>query len=224
MAISSEEIKLFTRRIVLVGAGVLVLGEVVNFFLLRSQTNEIDSQTNEIKSLIRTTRGDTPVVLVGDSVILGEHSSSAGDNWQSVTPTTKYDAPAGTVVMIVVKNNPGDGDGDTGTDRLRIPIPTAPGTTWEIDLYTNEVNGIAVTIKPNSTNIEATAVSGALCFDSGNKNLNYSHTVCSGGGTSSPGPDTFNNVVVKINNISIGTLNCVNYAGAPNLCKIVLKT
>jgi hypothetical protein len=70
---------------------------------------------------------DTPVVLLGGSVTLGEHSSVASQNWQSVTPQTEYAAPAGSpIATIVVKNNPGDGDGDGSTDRLRIPIPPQP--------------------------------------------------------------------------------------------------
>jgi len=168
---------------------------------------------------------DTPVVLLGGSVTLGEHSSVASQNWQSVTPQTEYAAPAGSpIATIVVKNNPSDVDGDGSTDRLRIPVPA--GASWEIDLATAEVFGIAVKIQPDSTtptNIDATAITGALCIDSGQKNLSYSHSSCNG--PTPVGIDTFTGVTVKINNVSIGTLTCVNADGTlPNKCKIVLKT
>jgi hypothetical protein len=165
-------------------------------------------------------RGDTPVVLIGGSVTLGERSSDANQNWQPITAQKAYYAPAGTSIdTIVIKNNPDDGS----TDRLSIPVAGVP---WEIDLFTTEVTGIAVKIQPDSTtptNIDATAVSGTLCLR--NKDLYYSHAVCpAGGGPPPQGADHFANVTIKINNVAIGTLNCVNYAGAPNKCRIVLKT
>ena len=81
--------------------------------------------------------GDTPVVLIGGSVKLEEHSFPV-QNWQpGPLPTRYYYAPAGkSIATIVVKNNPGDGDDPGLTDRLNIPIP--PGASWEIDLFTNE--------------------------------------------------------------------------------------
>ena len=215
MAKLLEGRKTTVRNLVLMLAGSLALG----YLAIKVMGNSIVA-AQVVRPLAL---GDTPVVLIGGSVKLEEHSRT-GQNWLPVTPLTTYGAPAGDPILtIVVKNNPGDGDGDALTDRLRIPVPV--GASWEIDLATDEVHGTAVKIQPDSTtptNIDATAITGALCFDSGNKRLNYSHSVCSGG--NSPGTDTFTNIIVKINNVPIGTFNCVNSAGAPNLCKIVLKT
>jgi hypothetical protein len=216
MAKLMEGRKTTVRNLVLMLAGSLALGylaiTVIGNPIVAAQVG-------------RRIPADTPVVLLGGSVKLEEHSFPV-QNWQpGPLPTRYYYAPAGkSIATIVVKNNPGDGDGAGLTDRLSIPVR---GASWEIDLVTDEAHGIAVKIQPDSTtptNIDATAVSGALCFDSGNKRLNYSHSVCSADGISSPGTDTFTNVIVKINNVSIATLNCVNYDGTlPNKCKIVLR-
>jgi hypothetical protein len=167
--------------------------------------------------------GDTPVVLIGGSVTLGARSSVAGQIWHSITTQKAYFAPGGSaIVAIVVKN----ADSNNATDRLNIPIP--PGASWEIDLFTKEVSGVAVKIQPDSgtpTNIDATAASGVLCPNSANTDLYYSHTTCPAGNAPPPKPaDTFDNVVVKINTFTVGTLNCVTLSGAANHCRIVLKT
>jgi hypothetical protein len=123
MAKLMEGRKTTVRNLVLMLAGSLALGylaiTVIGNPIVAAQVG-------------RRIPADTPVVLLGGSVKLEEHSFPV-QNWQpGPLPTRYYYAPAGKSIATI-----------------------------------------------------------ALCFDSGNKRLNYSHSVCSADGISSPGTDTF---------------------------------
>jgi hypothetical protein len=196
--------KLVTSSLIAVGFGVVVLVGLVYV----AQIRNVNAQAH----------GDTPVVLVGGSVTLGEHSSSGSDWSPATTPGTSYTAPAASAISaIVVKATPSDPDADSPNDRLHINVPM--GNSWKIDILTSQLgNTKAVTITPSGSNIVATANTGQFCHVG--RDLRYSHN------SNCPNPnqpdDTFSSVIVTINEIQIGNLNC--NTGTLGLCKIVLET
>ena len=239
MTLSTTERSFATTAIVSVAVGVGLLGAGVAVWESRSVNRQAANS------------GDTPVILVGGSMVFKAGAYQTPVTWASVTDGQEYYvSPTYQISTIVVKSTaPPDpaGDGDTTnsgdanptTDKLRLDVSTA--TSWEIDEYTSASGNNAVTKIFPKTNGAITEIhvalldtNGILCpVNSKNKRISYSPTKpCPPQGSPLP-VTTFSQVSVVLNGDVMadgktpqpsGTLICVDSNGdGLGKCRIAFK-
>jgi hypothetical protein len=114
-------------------------------------------------------RGDTPVVLAGDTLRFKAGSTDPGDNWTQVTPNQDYFYLATYKVRAVVlkktvdagTDGPDNDDINSHTDKTKTKIPK--NASWRVDLFTGDTAVAHLEPQPNGIHIIRDVRSGALC-------------------------------------------------------------
>jgi hypothetical protein len=243
MALTEQEEKSFlTQRVILVGLAILAVGGLLlgaffaggsrtGFGLLFSRTPVLGTPANAAAGL------DTPVVLIGGSVMFKAGSQKGTLSWTPVPASctskcTEYFLDPGYPVSTIALKDSSDDDGTDASvgadnnpakDKIRADISNA-GSNWEIDEYAtiSKTETQVASITPNATEIHVKVVApAALCLKT-SKRLVFSPTgVC-------PAPDgvTFTKVALQIDNAVVsGTLSCFDDSSTPTLgkCRIVFR-
>jgi hypothetical protein len=242
MTMTAEERSFVTTAIVSVAIGLTVLG--VGFEVLERTTAE--------HKLVRIANpGDTPVVLIGGSMVFKAAAYQTPQAWSTDTPNKEYHvSPAYQISTIVLKaiagadnDNLGSGDANATTDKLRLDVSTA--NTWEIDEFSVAGGGkpvVKLVPKQNGTTTEIHLVlldpGGMLCPVNSNNmiRISYSPTQnCPAPAAGSQTSPVFSQVSVILNGevTSSGapqpsaTLNCIDSTdstGDPaGKCRIVFR-
>ncbi len=215
--------KFITNRLLLVAGGILLVVAGMLALLHHSIDSNIRSAQRNF-----VTSGETPVVLVGDSLIF--RAGVSGFPWRLDPSTGGYHtSPDYSISWIIVKANASSetGEGDPATDALRINVA---GGGWEIDEFTDGSTTVPVT---TVTPYGATAIAvnlqnpatGALCpvlNGSDIVGLKYSSQQnCPGAGVK------FTRVDVKVSyngkQVTLGSLYCLDASGNTGRCRIVFR-
>jgi hypothetical protein len=182
--------------------------------------------------------GDTPVVLVGGSLIF--KAPNKGYDWQELTAGQDYFVtPSYAISTIVIKSkaadDPGDGqvddDSSPASDQLRANVSNA--TSWQIDEFTTDSDAtpvVSVTFDGSQMHVIQKSQSGILCPIS-KKRLFYSPTQpCPASPptpTTPPTPPIFSKVSLTITAFgqkqTWGTINCIDVNNVQGKCRIVFR-
>jgi hypothetical protein len=176
-------------------------------------------------------KGDSPVVLVGGSLIFRAHLNP----WQPVSATEYYVSPGSSVKTIVVKAKPaqdsetggntGD-DNDATTDEIRVDVSQA--TTWQIDEYAGSAVVTTLSLNADGTIHLVQTGSVYLCPTDGKPKNKIEFTQDAG----CKNPVTFTQVGISATypaqqgqpkTITLGNLACVDENLNQGNCRIVLR-
>lgn len=185
--------------------------------------------------------GDTPVVLIGDSIKF--KSGSKNVLWQEVTPYKQYSVSMqNPVTSIAIKqkagadtDDPSSDDSDPKTDRIRVGVSGA--SSWEVDEF-SDASGVAVAkitsdAKNLSLNLYNPAV-GSLCpVANGFKRLIYSSIATPAApslGQACPNvpiPVTFSKISLTVttngSTQSFSPFDCIDDNNSKGICRIVFR-
>lgn len=229
MTIAPEERQFVTKSFFAVALGVAALGAATfAIFLHYASTGRLFAYRPVANS------GDTPVILVGGSMIFKSGSKNS-PAWVPVTGgqdyylTPNYDISE-IVVKMIASDDGGDGhdagDANTHTDKLRVDISAA--STWEVDAYAQSDDQhavVSITPRENSsgqTEIHLvrldTSQGATLCPNGSLKRIKYGHTAdCSD-------RVVFSKIELKVDSQSRGTITCIDDAAKLlGRCRIVFR-
>lgn len=210
------------RNLVLIGAGCLVMGGLA---IGCSRSAVPKPQVVPFGG-----KGDSPVVLVGGSLIFRAHLNP----WQPVSATEYYVSPGSSVKTIVVKAKPAmdsDTGGNTGddnnaaTDAIKVDVSQA--TSWKIDEYAGGAVVTTLSLNADGTIHLVQTGGGYLCPTDGKQKNKIEFTQDAGCNNSV----TFTQVGISATypaqqgpqTITLGTLACVDENFNPGNCRIVLR-
>lgn len=254
MTIEVDEKRFLTLRNALWAIGVIVVvGFIIGAVLFNrsqnainavsSQVQALEKQVSRVENALHVLAVDTPVVLIGGSLRLKQHSTSGTTTWTPLGDGRNGYSTSGTgpIATIVIKNNSDQNDeGDPSTDRLQVSIPG--NTAWKVDLYTDKPapNTPKVTISPEANlsvidMVLDNSQIGILCPDPTTSRANPKEVDYNENGKcpSQPGPDlatSFTSMTVTVGNNVVGSLNCFDAVATPgsvtppNHCKVVFRT
>jgi hypothetical protein len=231
---TQDEKEIVTRAIfaITIGLAIIGAGGVAAVRLVPVKVAQITPYINN---------GDTPVVLVGGSMIFKSNFNRTAQDWAPVgTDGKEYQVSAAyQITAIAIKsgapNNDSDGpspsDGLASNDKLFIDVTNA--VPWQIDEFTVASPSTAVTSvfsKQNGANTEIHVrlndPNGLLCPVGGKyRRLAYSPTK-SCPATGLPGSVNFSQISVTVNGDAqpSGTLSCIDSNGdGPGRCRIALR-
>lgn len=209
------------RNFVLIGAGCLVMGGLA--------IGCHPSVAHKPLGVPFGGKGDSPVVLVGGSLIFRAHINP----WLPVSATEYSVSPGSSVKTIVVKAKPakdtenggntGD-DNDATTDEIRVDVSQA--TTWQIDEYVGGAVVTTLSLNADGTIHLVQTGSGSLCpTDGKQKNkIEFKDAGCKT-------PASFAQVSISATypaqqgpqTITLGNLACVDENLNQGNCRIVLR-
>lgn len=241
MMLESVDKSFITKRVVTI-ATVATFGGVSLLFggihyLLR----------NAAAAALAASSGDTPVVLVGGSMVFKSNFNRTAQDWAPVGSDGKeYKVTAAyQITAIAIKasapKNDGDGatpgDALTSTDKLSIDVTNA--VPWQIDEFTAASPTTSVTSVFSVQNAGNTEIhirlndpKGAFCPVNGKyRRIAYSPTSsCPASGL--PDPVSFSQISITVNGDTnpdgtpkpSGTLNCLDSSGdGQGYCRIALR-
>jgi hypothetical protein len=219
MALPEEDRKLITKRIFGIAAATgIVTAAIGGYVAFRAAV-----------AAANRSGGDTPVVLVGDSMIFRAGTSP----WQTDSPTEYHVSPSYPVAAIAIKaksnddpDTPPSSDGDIQSDRLRFDISS--GSTWEIDEFVQGSTQPVAALTPqgNAIYLDLKDTSGFLCpvnnaAGTAIKEVRYGHV-----------SDCSDHIQFSSISLTIsvsgqpqaqGTLNCIDQNNQPGICRIVFR-
>jgi hypothetical protein len=246
MALDAADKSFLTRRLILTWIGVSLLSLLVTSIVAYELSDSIKTLGKTLgKAIFGVTAahsGDTPVVLVGGSLLF--RARDAGLLWVEDTPQKAYHLnPQYDVASIVVKKKPNKGGDDPDTDdstassdKLRVDVSNA--ASWEVDEFIPGAAGKpdvrVASITPDSKTsyqIDLTATQGYLCpvpAEPNTKHLTYSANPCPAPGQEPSDAVTFSSIQVIVTvggqTQTWGTLNCVDAnSDKTGQCRIVFR-
>jgi hypothetical protein len=184
--------------------------------------------------VLMTPSGDTPVVLVGDSIIF--KAPVVNQTWQTTGSATQYyDAPSTPVATIAIKSDSSQAESDPTSDKMSLGI--AGAVTWDVDEYakdktaTPSVEFLVASINYQASannNINLTLKDGAghLCLSNSNTVLTYGRAAdCSDFKNFQLTRATLTATTSNGSQAS-GTFSCADMAGtvpSPGKCKVAFR-
>jgi hypothetical protein len=236
MTLTAEERSAFTKRLVLVSIVTSLLVSLFGVYLWIKLFSRHQPGTNNLvpgsaEANMAAGNLNTPIVLVGDSLIFKSDAQSNNPPW-TPTPGTNgsdyYLDPGYSISTIAVKqkappdgkDDPNTDDADPTTDKISVGIPSGSSSTWQIDAYTTASGKVASITPGPGTQIHLVVTTGNLCpnaTSTTSKKIKYG---LASGCTDNP---AFSQVNILIDSVQVGSLNCDDASGTQNKCRIVLK-
>jgi hypothetical protein len=175
--------------------------------------------------------GDTPVVLIGGSVVVKQGSTDTKQNW-SPHDNGYQTTSAHPIAWIALKKSSSDGKGDAHdpddddatTDQLPA-VPVSSAVPWNVGLYTDEGNkdpNLIIAFTPGS-GIQLTVgeFGGSLCPNNSGRRIRYISGNCKAD-LKDQKEYTFAYAMVN-SNVASTKLPCTDSNGTKNRCRIVIR-
>jgi hypothetical protein len=232
MSLDTQDQAFITKSFLLVTLGSLV---VVGGLMLAFSNYEVGKHVDKVdKHLVKVdehlqdvhpyARGDTPVVLIGDSLKFKQQATPWNRGGSSGQFYVNLDTPV-TLIVLKSKGTDATDDGKPGTDAFRVDVSNNPN--WEVDEYA--ASGLVASITPTANNtlvLQSVGTQGTLCFDP--TTITYiTNTDCT-----HPVPGYFDHVSVTIKElingelqpVLTGTIACIDQKNnQKGKCRIVFR-
>lgn len=175
--------------------------------------------------------GDTPVVLIGGSVVVKHGSKDKSQRWNPKHSGEYHTALTHPIASIVLKKyaHPDNDDDhraddlDPDTDLQRIDVPSA--ASWKVDIYAkNSDKRSAISIASGTrSDVRLTLENqaGSLCEHSKRR---IAYSIDPGRTESGQRNATFAKAIVSFDGNVAGTLNAIDLkSNTPGICRIVFR-
>jgi hypothetical protein len=240
MVFDEADKSFLTKRLILAWTGVFLLALLVTSVVAYEFAEPLRKMSQKLFGTTAAHSGDTPVVLVGGSLVFRARDTGLQWSQVSTSPATFKVMPQYDVQSIVVKkkkaaggDDPDPDDSTAATDKLRVDVSNA--SSWKVDEYISPPSGSApgtsdilvasITPDPNVSyqiNLTAQTQTGFWCLSGNNKSVTYSlNQGC-------PDTVTFSKITISVTvggqTVPWGTLNCVDANNdALGKCRIVFR-